>query len=541
MQSARNLRLDAYLAWINTWLSSPSLDMDDAKSIMSVDEMARYFKNENLLDLLNHQNLKDIIASFRYRIDSQEILLGGRIAPSCDETNILRHRYDPRTDCSCNGLYPVPLGATLESLLQHNNCAAVKKMVDMACLVNEKEDEWNPGHIFTAEHLRYAVAELVLSNADEEPIPGSCIGPTTFLSDIQAPDRRPNPMCDTELSVFHQLYPTNERIKLLADAKYFFAIACGGGFCDEGLAKAVAEAANSVLIADYCEAADDKSLVLLQEVGAAAMAFLKLCNLAGVVTNWQFDNNVALNIQFQILGYYRDHSRHRRPNGVYGSRMTNMLSHRYIDLAIYVGVMNASIGLGKGITREQYQLLAEACCYINDLIDFRSDTMRRLRENVILRGIRGNLCEYLDGMLSSCLRLSAKAIKSSPVSGLVVMGISNWMLMASQHKVYEVFHGVQERKDSSTCEYMSASDCSYQELLEALTEYGTLGENGPRVEKRRTDMDMLFHVYRTSPLTHTAWLADSTRSLLHPGALRKIVDIVHFEWHGQTGDVEYCP
>lgn len=141
MQSARNLRLDAYLAWINTWLSSPSLDMDDAKSIMSVDEMARYFKNENLLDLLNHQNLKDIIASFRYRIDSQEILLGGRIAPSCDETNILRHRYDPRTDCSCNGLYPVPLGATLESLLQHNNCAAVKKMVDMACLVNENEDE----------------------------------------------------------------------------------------------------------------------------------------------------------------------------------------------------------------------------------------------------------------------------------------------------------------------------------------------------------------------------------------------------------------
>ncbi|KFX86534.1 hypothetical protein O988_09520, partial [Pseudogymnoascus sp. VKM F-3808] len=138
------------------------------------------------------------------------------------------------------------------------------------------------------------------------------------LDDIKAPDRRPSASCDTEPSVYHQLFPTNEKIKLLADAKYFFAIACGGGFCDEGLAMAVAEAANNILIADYCEAADEKSLLILQNVGAAAIAFLKLCNLAKVVTDWQFDNFAAQMIQFCVLGYYRDHSRSQRPGGIYG-------------------------------------------------------------------------------------------------------------------------------------------------------------------------------------------------------------------------------
>ncbi|KAK2758303.1 hypothetical protein FQN54_004149 [Arachnomyces sp. PD_36] len=528
-----NLRLDVYLAWVDAWLSNPRVDRYGAGSIMSIDEMVSFFRDENLLALFKkHENLKRIISSFHFRVDSGEILLGGETAPSCNQTNILRQRYDPRVECNCNGVYPVPPEATAESLLERNECAAVKRMVELASLVNEKENEWNPRQIFTAKDLHTAVAEFVLSNADEQPLPDSCLGPTSFLSDIQAPDRRPNPACDTEPSVYHQLYPTNERIKLLADAKHFFAIACGGGFCDEVLAKAVSEAANGILIADYCEAADDKSISLLQEVALQSRR---------IGHHWQFDNNVALLIQFQILGYYRDHSRPRRPHGAYGSRMTSMLSHRYIDLAIYVGVMNASIGLGKQITREEYQLLAEACCYINDLIDFRSDTMRRLRENVILRGIRGNLCEYLDGLFSSCWRLSAKAIRSSSVSALVVMGISNWMLMASQHKVYEVFHGVQEREGASMCEYTSTSDGSYQELLDALSEYGTLGEDGPNVTKRRSEMDLLYHAYRKQSQTHTAWLADSTRSLLNPVSLRKIVDVVHFEWKGQTGDVEYCP
>lgn len=47
--------------------------------------------------------------------------------------------------------------------------------------------------------------------------------------------------------------------------------------------------------------------------------------------------------------------------------------------------------------------------------------------------------------------------------------------------------------------------------------------------------------YRISPDTHMAWLADSTRSILNPGTLSRIIDVLHFEWVGNTGDVEYCP
>ncbi|KFZ17445.1 hypothetical protein V502_04599 [Pseudogymnoascus sp. VKM F-4520 (FW-2644)] len=474
-----SLRLNAYLAWVNSWLSTPLDEPYDVESVMSIGDMASHFQDENLLHLLNGDKLKRIITSFRHRVNAKEILLGGSIPPSCDETNILTHRYDPRTDCSCNGLYPVPRGATVEQVVQQSQCRAVRKMVEMASLVNEKESEWNSRHLFTADHLRDAVAEFVLCNADEQSRPETCLGPMHSLDDIQAPDH-------------------------------------------------------------YCEAADEKSLFLLQEVGAAGVALLKLCSLAEVISDWHFDNLVALIIQFGVLGYYRDHSR-SRPSGVYGSRITGLLSHRYIDLAIYAGVMTASIGIGEEITGEQYTLLAEACCHINDLIDFRSDTMRKVRENVILRGVRGNLCKYLDGKISSCLQLSAKAIKSSPVSALVVMGFANWALMASHHKVYELLHGVWEGRGGAACEYVSASDGSYQLLLDALAGYGTLNDNGPSVSKRRADMDLLYYRYRTSPESHTAWLADSTRSLLQPATLRKIIDVVHFEWLGVTGDVEYCP
>ncbi|GLA31379.1 hypothetical protein AnigIFM63326_010051 [Aspergillus niger] len=541
MRATGSLWSDAYLAWVNSWLSVPWNASENTEDAMSVEEMVKFFGEKYFIHLLNTDNLRRIITSFRRRADANELLLGGQVPPSCIETNILKQRYDPRTNCSCNGLYPVPSGISVESVQQMSGCLAIKKMTELESLVNSKENEWNPGDIFTAEHLHTAVAELVLLNGDEQPPPDTCLGPMPSLATVQAPDRRPDPNCDTQPSVYHQLYPSNEQIKLLSDARYFFAIASAGGLCDDGLARAAAEAGNDILIADYCEAADEKSLAMLQDVKAAAVAFLKMCNLAGVVTDWQFNNHVALAIQFSVLGYYRDHSRSCRPGGVYGSHMTDILAHRYIDLAIYVGVMTASMGTGQQISTEQYHLLAEACCYINDIIDVRSDAMRKSRESVILRGIRGNLCKYLDNIISSCLQRAAMAIRSSPVSALVVMGCCNWMLMSSQHKAYELFHGVKERKDGKTCDYVSASDGSYQQLLEVLDEYGSLGENGPSVAKRRADMDLLYHTYRSHPQTHTAWLADSTRSLLNPVSLRRIIDVVHFDWHGDTGDVEYCP
>jgi hypothetical protein len=124
---------------------------------------------------------------------------------------------------------------------------------------------------------------------------------------------------------------------------------------------------------------------------------------------------------------------------------------------------------------------------------------------------------------------------------MVVTSFCNWAVMASHHKLFELVRGVRGVRHNPICDYASASEGTYQQLLVALAEHGTLGDDRPQVTRRRAEMDMKYHLYRSSAKSHLAWLADSTRSLLDPVTLRKIVDVVHFEWQGQIGDVEYCP
>jgi hypothetical protein len=57
--------------------------------------MASFFQDKNLHYLLNSDKLKQIITTFRHRVDAKEILLGGSIPPSSKETNVLTQRYDP--------------------------------------------------------------------------------------------------------------------------------------------------------------------------------------------------------------------------------------------------------------------------------------------------------------------------------------------------------------------------------------------------------------------------------------------------------------
>lgn len=109
--------------------------------------------------------------------------------------------------------------------------------------------EWSGNGIFTPEKLFKAAEELVLANADSLPAPITCYG-EPMVANVQAPDRRPDPHIDTDVSVFCELYPTVEQIKLCVDAKYFFAMACGAGRCDEGLARAIADSGNDILIGD---------------------------------------------------------------------------------------------------------------------------------------------------------------------------------------------------------------------------------------------------------------------------------------------------
>jgi hypothetical protein len=90
------------------------------------------------------------------------------------------------------------------------------------------------------------------------------------------------------------------------------------------------------------------------------------------------------------------------------------------------------------------------------------------------------------------------------------------------------------------CRYHSEDSGVYEELLGALETYGTLGEGGPKLTMKRKDLQLLYAVYRNDPETHIRWLADTVRLVLHPNTLRRLVDVVHYQWSGEIGDAGYC-
>lgn len=545
--SAQDPVLQAYLGWVDAWISSykAGTPMVEREPVLSLEELIGCFKEGGLgASFPCAQNLDDAVHAFQYYLHRDQITLTlDRKRPSDPLLDVLSQNYDPRAECNCEGTYPVPKGMDIQA---QSECQAVKNTVAVMQKAIAGEKQWNsPKGLFTPEKLQAAVFEVIHANADERPAPQTCQGsdPAALIPEIQAPDRRPDSQCDSDWEVFRQLYPTAEQVKLCADAKHLCAIACGGSLINDGLARAVADAGNDILVGDYCEAADEKTISLLQRMGGAAVAFLKLCNLAGQVTDWQFQNLVACIIQCRVLGFYRDHARSRLPGGLYGSRMTGLVVHRHIDTSIYFCVLSASIATGEHLTEEAYMRLSEVCTLINDLTDLRGDTKRKQRENTVLRGIRGSVCDYLDGLIMRCLLLARKVIQSSKLSALVVLGYINWAVMASHHKIYELVHGVRSVKRYSACAYKSIEDSTpYDGLLKALEPYGSLGEkDAPNVFKKRVDMDGQYYKQRATSETQIAWMADIARSFLDPTVLRKVVDVVHWEWHGDVGDVEFCP
>ncbi|KAJ5751648.1 hypothetical protein N7520_008565 [Penicillium odoratum] len=62
---------------------------------MSLEEMINLFQEQNLNNLLDSGKLAQVVTSFRHMVNAQEILLGGSVPPSCDETNILSQSYKP--------------------------------------------------------------------------------------------------------------------------------------------------------------------------------------------------------------------------------------------------------------------------------------------------------------------------------------------------------------------------------------------------------------------------------------------------------------
>lgn len=192
------------------------------------------------------------------------------------------------------------------------------------------------------------------------------------------------------------------------------------------------------------------------------------------------------------------------------------------------------------MTAADYHDLVRTTALINDLVDFRGDTWRNQRENVALRGVRGCICEYLDGLLTDCIGGAAALTSRGQVFALNVMCICNWMLLSTGHKVYELLHGTRLVDSNPPCHYRSEENGVYEDLSAAIEPYGTLGEGGPRLTMKRKDLQLLYAVYRNDPETHIRWLADAVRLVLHPGTLRRLVDVVHWQWSGEIGDAGYC-
>jgi hypothetical protein len=542
-QTVTESKLAHYRAWSKAWLDvEPSTLPAEQCLAIVLNEGPLWLHGRVATETKSIDRLTSVVSCFKAATRAQLVHLGGKIPPLRDEYNVLSENYDARTDCTCSGvLFPVPSNYDASDL-KDCGCEAVERMISEAHLVSSREDEWNNSTFFSSEGLSSAIAELALCHADMQPNPSSCRGEQSKATwpEVRAPDRKPNPEVDLDEKAYNTLYPTSERIRLSADAKYFFASASGASRVDPGIQMAISDSGNDILIADYCEAASSESLTALQKQGAAAFSFLKVCVYAGLVADWHFDLLVAQVVQFRVIGYWRDHAVPRLPRGVWGSLMTALSTHRHIDLGIAVGVVSASIATGQTMTAKGHRDLVDTFVLFNDLVDFRGDTWRSQRENVVLRGVRGCLCLYLDGLLSRCIRGAAALIRRGEIFAFNIMAFCNWMLMGSGHKVYEIFRGTNSIGMGSPCCYKSKDDGAYRDLLGSLESYPGLEEDGPDVIMKRRDLQTLYAKHRLSSQGHVMWLADVVRVVLHPDNLRRLVDVVHHPWNGELGDVGYC-
>lgn len=535
-------KLGHYRAWTEAWLTVQQSTLPADQCLRIISEEGPLLLGE--LDITAArcpERLSTLVACFKTAAKARVITLGGKVPPSSDECDVLSENFDARVHCACSGLYPAP--STLDDAeLASCGCKSIERMVAVGALVSSKEDEWNNSTLFTSSNLSSAMTELALCHADIQPTPSSCRGEQgkPDWPEVQAPDRKPHPELDLKEEVYSSLFPTHERIRLSADAKHFFAVASGGSLVDAGIQMAITDSGNDILIGDYCDAASEDCLKALQKVGAAAFSFLKVCVYAGLMTDWQFDLLVAQVIHFRVISYWRDHALSRRPRGVYGSRMTGLDVHRHIDLGMAVGIVSASMATGQDMSLAEYKDLVATSVLINDLVDFRGDTWRNQRENAVLRGVRGSLCIYLDGLISKCIRGAAATTRRGKIFALMNMCFCNWMLLSSGHKVYEILHQTQVIKSSSPCTYDSNKDGAYEDLLEALEPYGTLGESGPKVDMTRSNLQLRYAKQRQSPDSHLMWMADVVKIVLHPDYLRQLVDVVHYQWKGELGNVGYC-
>lgn len=236
--------LHIFLAWVDAWLLfSHEQEPSASETLLSLEELASLFKDENIHRLVSHDQLIQTIRSFKHHLADGRITFGGKKPPSCDLTDLLSQNYNPQSNCACDQAQTSQRTESVTITHRQNTCGTIRGMLNAMETVLARQDEWHGTELFTAEKLKRATNELILANTDIQATPDTCQGPGTAatLPIICAPDRRPNPGIDGSTIISNQLYPTAEQLKICADAKYFGVIACGASLCDEGLARAVAD------------------------------------------------------------------------------------------------------------------------------------------------------------------------------------------------------------------------------------------------------------------------------------------------------------
>ena len=200
VRPAQTVRLQVYLAWVDAWVSTSNsikansfppeddtnlrpedifaiqlqgyVDLEPGEPMvipnLSTNEMAEYFREENLPYLHNPDDLKAIIHAFRQQLRWRSIKVGGSLAPSRLETDVFYERYDdPRTKRKCTGDTRKNKEALMDlSAWQDSECQAIRRPDSHRSRIRMEHAR----HI-TTKRLTDAVIERCLSSSDLQPIP----------------------------------------------------------------------------------------------------------------------------------------------------------------------------------------------------------------------------------------------------------------------------------------------------------------------------------------------------------------------------------
>lgn len=107
----QSLRLRVYLLWVDIWLSEDRFKgLCPTSPIQPVDELAKLFQDEKLSQLLCRDRLSRVAFSFLHHVRVGNLTVAGICAPTCEDTDLLSEASNPRSECCCNGDYPLPTG-----------------------------------------------------------------------------------------------------------------------------------------------------------------------------------------------------------------------------------------------------------------------------------------------------------------------------------------------------------------------------------------------------------------------------------------------